>query len=203
MTRFFLSVMFLTSIALNLSAQTGAPFPQNATDISPLLIGEQIPDIVLKNVDGEAVSIHQLFKNKPTLLIFYRGGWCPFCNKHLAELQAIESDIHHLGYQIVAISPDAPHSLKESLDKHTLTYQLLSDSKMALSQATGIAFAVKESAKQRLSEASGGDNPGLLPVPTVMVLNQNSEILFEYINPDFKKRVSGDLLLGVLKALKQ
>ncbi|MBX2900523.1 MAG: AhpC/TSA family protein [Cyclobacteriaceae bacterium] len=176
--------------------------PAVATDISPLLIGEKIPDQTLKSISDAAVSLSTLFKDKPSVLIFYRGGWCPFCNTQLADLQTIEKDILNLGYQIVAISPDSPESLRASIDKHKLNYRLYSDASMALAQSLGIAFAVSGGMTERLKTSSGGLNPGMLPVPSVFVVNTEGEILFEYINPDYKKRIKGSLLLAVLKELK-
>lgn len=183
-------------------AQQASNMPQRATDIAPLLIGEDAPDMSLVNINGELVKLDAELAVKPTVLIFYRGGWCPYCNLHLAELQGIEKDILALGYQIIAISPDSPDNLKASLDKHHLAYLLLSDASMTFSQAFGIAYAVPEASAERLKNSSGGRNSGMLPVPSVFVLNQQGEILFEYINPDYKKRLKGDLLLAVLKELK-
>ncbi len=193
-----------TLVALLMAFQTlqGQSIPDKAIDVSALLIGEKAPVAFLINVSGKGDSLSHITSLKPTILIFYRGGWCPYCNLHLAELQGIEKDILKLGYQIVAISPDSPENLKASLDKHQLSYLLLSDANMALSQAFGIAYAVPEASRERLKNSSGGKNPGMLPVPSVFVLNQQGEILFEYINPDYKKRLKGSLLLSVLKELK-
>jgi peroxiredoxin len=181
----------------------GQNVPQKAVDISPLLIGEQIPGTLLKNSKGETVSLKDVVRSKPTVLIFYRGGWCPYCNVHLAELQGIEKDILESGYQIVAISPDTPENLMASVDKHNLRYTLLSDSKMEVCKAFGIAFQVPEPSKSTMSTSSGGNNPGLMPVPSVFVVSTEGEILFEYINPNYKKRLNGKLLLAVLKGLKE
>ena len=177
-------------------------FPDKAIDISPLLIGEKAPPLVLKTMNGKSDSLLTILSIKPTVLIFYRGGWCPYCNTQLAELQSIEAEILKTGYQIIAISPDSPENLKASIDMHKLNYQLLSDADMRAAQQFGIAFNVPEASKERLRNSSGGSNPGQLPVPAVFVLNQQGEILFEYINPDYKKRLKGSLLLSVLKELK-
>ena len=195
----FLFTLFLTGFA---TAQQKEIVPLIAIDISPLLIGEKAPDISLLNAKGEQVNLQSQFSVKPTVLIFYRGGWCPYCNVHLAELQGIEKDIVAMGYQIIAISPDSPENLNASLEKNKLSYLLLSDASMELSQVFGLAFAVPEASKVRLRNSSGGKNSGMLPVPSVFVLNQQGEILFEYINPDYKKRLKGSLLLAVLKELK-
>lgn len=195
----------LTLVVLLMAFQTlqGQSIPDKATDVSPLLIGEKAPHAFLTDVSGKGDSLSSILSYKPTVLIFYRGGWCPYCNLHLAELQGIEKDILKLGYQIVAISPDSPENLAGSMDKHKLNYKLLSDANMKVAQAFGIAYGVPEASKERLRGESGGSNPGLLPVPSVFVLNQQGEILFEYINPDYKKRLNGNLLLAVLKELKQ
>ena len=79
--------------------------PAKVTDISPLLIGEKVPKIKVRSAKGKKVSLYKLLREKPIVLIFYRGGWCPFCNVHLAEMQGIESAVRDLGYQLVAISP--------------------------------------------------------------------------------------------------
>lgn len=188
--------------ALSILRAVAQPMPTSATDISPLLIGERFPDYTLKSLSDAPISVYAVFKEKPSVVIFYRGGWCPFCNVQLADLQTIEKDILNLGYQIIAISPDSPENLRASIDKNKLNYRLYSDATMQLAQQAGIAFSVSEAMADRLKTSSGGLNPGWLPVPSVFVLNIDGEILFEYINPDYKKRIKGSLLLAVLKELK-
>ena len=140
---------------------------------------------------------------KPTILLFYRGRWCPFCNAQLAEIQTIENQIIKLGYQIVAISPDSPENLKLTDEKNKLTYSLYADSDGTLIKSIGIAFKSPEKYGFMLSEKSGGLNDGFLPVPSVFVVDTSGKILFEYINPDYKTRLSSSLLLAVLQNLKE
>jgi peroxiredoxin len=166
-------------------------------EISPLLIGEKIPNVKLQDANGVTVETDAIFKKK-TVLIIYRGGWCPYCNSQLMDMQEIEKDILALGYQIVAVSPDSPKFLKETSEKDKLNYLLYSDSEGKLAQAIGIAFKRE---KPKLEKYSEGKNPGFLPVPTVYVIDGNNKIDFLYINPNYAKRLKGDLLLAVLKAL--
>lgn len=150
------------------------------------------------SVDNKAVSTDEIF-NKKTVLIIYRGGWCPYCNSQLMEMQEIENQIIALGYQIVAISPDSPKFLKETTKEDKLNYQLFSDSDGKFSEALGIAFKRE---KPKLEKYSEGKNPGFLPVPTVYILDENREIEFLYINPNYTKRLKGEMLLAVLKSLE-
>lgn len=105
-----------------------------------------------------------------------------------------------LGYQIVAISPDAPKNLKITKDK--VGYQLLSDSKGVLSKAMGIAYEAPMLYQSIIKKGSEGINAVFLPVPSVFIVNSNKEIEFEYISPDFKHRISNTLLVAVAQSLK-
>lgn len=192
--------IFLVTITTVANAQTA--IPKSATAIAPLLIGEKIPDIILKSPENVAVQLSELLKKKKSVLVFYRGGWCPYCNLHLQALAEAEKQILDQGFQIIAISPDAPANLKVTEEKDKLKYTLLSDSKGELIKAMGIQYEAPENYKSVINVNSNGVNTNFLPVPSVFVVNTENEILFEYISPDFKHRISAELLISVLKNLK-
>jgi peroxiredoxin len=192
-------MIFIGMVCLTLSVS--AQLAEKAQDISPLLIGETVPDAVLKSVDSSDQSFLSILSKKPTVVLFYRGGWCPYCNTHLSDIRDAESEILALGYQIIAISPDSPEYLKASDEKNELNYQLYSDANGKLTKAMGIAFKVAERRKEKLFNKSGGLNDGFLPVPSVFIIDTSGQIVFEYINPNYKKRMSSKLLIAVLKNL--
>jgi peroxiredoxin len=192
--------IFLVTVTTVANAQNAVP--KSATDIAPLLIGEKIPEIILKSSENTDVQLADLLKKKKSVLVFYRGGWCPYCNMHLQALAEAEKQILEQGFQIIAISPDAPANLKITAEKDKAKYTLLSDSKGELIKAIGIAFEAPENYKSVINVHSNGVNTNFLPVPSVFVVNTENEILFEYISPDFKHRISPELLVSVLKSLK-
>ena len=195
--------LFITRIITALVQATSfAQIPDQAEDISPLLYGEKIPEGVLTNPNGENHKVSGIVGKKPTVLLVYRGGWCPYCNAHLAEIQEAESEILSLGYQLIAVSPDSPENLKTTDEKHRLNYSLYSDANGDFLKAMGLAFQVPEKRAEMLSERSNGKNEGFLPVPAVFVVDTSGTILFEYINPDYSTRISAGLLLAVLNELK-
>lgn len=200
MTRKLLFVF--TIIGLNFTTSLKAQVPMNAEDISPLLIGEQIPEANLLNINGKEVKIIDIIKEKPTVLVFYRGGWCPYCNTQLSGLAESEKEILELGFQIVAISPDHYESLKPTVDKGEFNYNIYSDSSSRLIQAIGIGFETPEKAKGYIFKKTNKEATDVLPVPAVFILDTKGKILFEYINPDYSTRLSSELLLANLKALK-
>lgn len=180
-----------------------AQVPNKAEDISPLLIGEKLPNATLKNAEGKTVKLHTLLSEKPTVLVFYRGGWCPYCNLQLSGLATAEEDILRLGYQIIAISPDDYQNLQHTAEKDSIKYTLLSDKDGAFMQEIGIAFKTPLMVKGYVStKGQKGETSDAIPVPTVMVVGTDSSILFEYINPNYKIRISEELLIAVLKTLK-
>ena len=190
--------LFIFTALLTVSA-TFAQLPDQAEDISPLLYGEKIPNAALVEADGSSHQLHSLIKERPSVLLFYRGGWCPYCNRHLAEIQEVEQQVANLGYQILAISPDSPENLKVTDKDQDLNYRLFSDANGELCKKAGIAFKAPEKYGNMLKEKSGGHNEeGFLPVPSVFVVDHEGVILFEYINPDYSTRLSGGLLLKVL-----
>lgn len=193
-------LLILFSIGtMSLSAQIAA----SAEEISPLLIGETIPNTELVGISGRKEMAANILSRQKTIMLFYRGGWCPYCNSHLAELGQAEAEILDLGYQIVAISPDAPEQLAISAEKNQLGYHLYSDGNGSFTQAMGLAFKAPDRYANMLEKYSASQNPGLLPVPSVFVLDTNGTILFEYICPNYKQRMDANLLIAVLKELNK
>ena len=172
----------------------------------PLMIGVPIPDLTLKTVSGESVNLRAAATEQPLVLIFYRGGWCPYCNVHLGQLQEIDPQLRELGYRIIAVSPDRLEELGKSIAKDQLTYTLLSDSTMEAAQAFGIAFEVEQPMLEKLAsynidlEAASGKDHHMLPIPAVFLIGTDGVIEFVYANPDHKIRLAPEVLLAAAKA---
>lgn len=180
---------------------------QNANEICPIKIGEEIPSATLLSLDGNEINIREIIQDNKSILIFYRGGWCPYCNLHLSELVQIEDSLINLGYKIIAISMDKPDSLRATLEKHKMKYELYSDSKADVCTAFGIAFRVDEEYIAKLKsynmdiEASSGETHHILPVPAAFIVDENGIVQFEYVNPNYKTRINSDVLLEIAKEL--
>lgn len=178
-----------------------AKLPTNEKEISPLLISEKISKVTIQTIDSTSITTDKLLKDKKTVLLFYRGGWCPYCNQHLSEIASIENKIIELGYQIIAISPDAPSFLKKTITKDKIGYSLYSDSNGAFSKSMGIAYEAPLIYQPIINKSSHKINSKFIPVPSLFIINEKQEIVFEYISPDYKNRISGDLLLAILTEL--
>lgn len=183
-------------------AETSDPaVPDSAEAVRPLARGEAAPAAVLRQPDGQPVDLAVLYKSKPTVLIFYRGGWCPYCNAHLSEIATAEPELLSLGYQVVAVSPDRPEELARTLDKQHLSYRLLSDSDGVLGRAFGLMFRVDDATLERYSgfgidlEQASGRGHHMLPVPAVYVVDMEGIIRFAHWDADYRTRLASEVLL--------
>ena len=73
--------------------------------INPIKVSEKIPSVSVKNVDGRSVNLKDYIKDRPVVVVFYRGGWCPYCTRHLSALQEAKSEMDELGFELIAITP--------------------------------------------------------------------------------------------------
>lgn len=196
---------FLLSLLLASFSQAGEA-PSSASAVRPLMIGAAMPDPAVRRLDGEPARLRAILGGKPAVVVFYRGGWCPYCNAHLRELKDAQAGLDELGYRTVAISPDRPEELAKTLGKHALPYTLLSDSKMEAARSFGLAFRVDdETVKKYLGygidlEKSSGEKHHWLPVPGLFLADAKGVITFVYANPDYKTRLRAPALLAAAKA---
>jgi peroxiredoxin len=175
---------------------------QAQTNSAPLKVGNPVPDVTLRTEDDKPVSLRKLVSEKPTVLIFYRGGWCPFCNRHLQALAGIEKDLEAAGTRLLAISPDQPSKLKATPDHGKLHYRLLSDADAEAAKAFGIAFQVEDALVKKYKEsyridleAASGRTHHLLPHPAVFIADSGGVIRFAHVNPDYKVRLEPEKVL--------
>lgn len=181
---------------------TSAQLPEKATDICPLLIGERLPNATLKDRFNRDVDFLSVIDEKPAVLVFYRGGWCPFCNQQLAALATTEKEIQSMGFQLLAITPEHYLNLEPTEKGNNADFSLLSDPDGALIQKMGIAFTTNDKTLRFMDGKTQGAPSEVLPVPTLMVVSSKGEILFSYINIDHKTRITEDMLLAVLRSIR-
>lgn len=186
-----------------------AALAPSAAEAVPLAAGARVPAVVVQTVEGHDLDLAAAVAQKPTLLIFYRGSWCPYCNRHLAALAEIEPELLGLGYQILAVSPDEAPGLRAAAEKNHLNYRLLSDRAMHASAAFGLAFRVDAPTvgkyrgyKVDLPPVPGEPAARWLPVPAVYLIGRDGVVKFVHTDPDYKTRLApGDVLVAARAAL--
>jgi len=175
--------------------------PDKGEDITPLEKGAKAPNSRLKTVDNTEIDLTTLRNGKPTVLIFYRGGWCPYCQRHLTGLMEIEETLTENGWQLFALSPDQPSVLKKGVKDPSFQYTLVSDQDMNAAKDFGIAFKLDAKTLGKLDtygidvEKASGRDHHLLPVPAVILIDAEGVIQYVHTNPNYRKRLSNAELL--------
>jgi peroxiredoxin len=108
---------------------------------------------------GHAFDLAALAAEKPLVVTFYRGGWCPYCNLELRAYQAILAAIHAEGAELVAVSPELPDHALTTVEKNDIAYTVLSDAGGELASALGIRFTLSDTVKP-FYERAGHDLRG-------------------------------------------
>ncbi len=201
MKYFLLSVLFLV-LGMSVSAQ------DQMYEICPLKVGEDLPlKTKINDEAGKSKTLADVLDNKPTILVFYRGGWCPYCTRQLSGLQAAKAKIDSLGYQVVAVCPDDFTKLDSSIKESGATYKLYSDSDISLIEAFGLGWKVDDKLYDKYKNKYGldtekwsGETHHVLPVPAVYIIKDN-EVKFNYVNPKYSQRLEPETLIAILKSI--
>jgi len=186
-----MKVLNLVMLKLVLSmAVTAQTFPQ---DIG---VNDKAPDFTAKDQNGKKVSLKNELKNGTVVVVFYRGQWCPYCNKQLTAIQDSLDFIKEKGATIMAVSPEKPDNISKTVEKTKAAYSVLFDDSLKIMKSYGVAFAVDSSTVERykkfgldLNDANGS-NGANLPVPAIYIINKEGIIVFKHFDPDYRKRMS-------------
>lgn len=168
------------------------------SDLTPLEKGNRVPKLTLKTADGTAFDLLAAVARKPTVLLFYRGGWCPYCIRQLSGMEGVLQELTDAGYQLLAISPDKPEELAKTRESDQLTYTLLSDADATAIRAFGLAYQAP-AAQFKLLEQYSGATHHALPESAVYILGTDGIIKFVHLDPDFRVRMTPSEVLEQAK----
>lgn len=187
------------------SSSASSAVPADAKLVKPLQSGQQAPSFAARKPDGTPFRFDAKQLTKPVVMIFYRGGWCPYCNTQLGQLNKAEPELMKLGYDVLFFSADKPELLYPSLKDQSIKYTLLSDATMEAARAFGIAFKVDDATVAQYKkfgidlEVASGQTHHELPVPAVFVIDKQGVIRFSYANPDYKVRLEADKIVSAAR----
>ncbi len=196
-------------------SSTGEPEPAPLAEdgkLAPrtgLPIGYDAPNARVHDDEGEEVELHELIKQAegPVVLVFYRGGWCPYCTKHLAELQHALPELEEQNATLLAISPESYDKLVVSEEKAESEFTLLSDSTNEASKAFNLIFDLDDRTQSRYRnygielESWNASGEWKLPVPAVFVIDADGVIRWRHVDEDYSKRLAPKKLIEAVETV--
>jgi peroxiredoxin len=110
--------------------------------------GDRMPDGNLLDVAGQPTSLAEALGSRAGVIVFYRGGWCPYCNIALRTYQAqLVPALAGRGIPLVAISPQTPDGSLSTKETKELTFTVLSDPGNQIAGQLGLLTAPSDGAR--------------------------------------------------------
>jgi peroxiredoxin len=170
-------------------------------------VGAAFPRRVLPDHLGRPVDLGALADAGPLVVMFYRGGWCPYCNLELRAYQRKLAAIRAVGARLVAVTPETPDNALGTAEKNDLAFAVLSDVTGTLADALGIRFRLSpeiEALYRKFGHdlpTHNGDSEWSLPMPATYVVERGGRIAYAHVDPDYRRRAEPAEVLAALANL--
>lgn len=169
-------------------------------------VGTLAPVIQFTEVDSNGISTSysstEVVREKPLVVLFYRGHWCPVCNKYLSAFNDSLGIILERA-EVWVVTPEKPEYVALTREKTGLTAKVISDTSQKIMKDYKVLFHVNEQYRKKidlalsedLKETNGDD---VLPVPATYVIDENHKIVFKQFDPNYKNRAT---VMSILRNL--
>jgi peroxiredoxin len=171
-----------------------------------LAVGEHVPDVQALDLAGKTVRLADLVAKGPLLLVFYRGGWCPYCNYEIHEMTVAFPQYQKRGVLPVAISVDIPEEGAKTNATYTIPFPVLSDSKLSVIDAFHVANHVDDATLAKMKgfgvdlEKASGQMHHTIAIPALFLIDKQGVIRWAHDDPTFTVRPSTEQILGAIDA---
>ncbi|MGQ1889470.1 peroxiredoxin-like family protein [Thermophagus sp. OGC60D27] len=171
-------------------------------------VGDKAPDFTLKNATGEEVSLQDYLAKGPVVLVWYRGGWCPYCNINLRFLQDELPNIKAQGATLIALTPELPDQSISTSEKHQLDFEVLSDVGNHVAREYGVVYKLTDEVARIYNEkfdlnSYNGDTSNELPLAATYIINSDGVIEYAFLDADYRNRAEPTEITAFLKKMKR
>ncbi|WP_222848957.1 peroxiredoxin-like family protein [Trebonia kvetii] len=167
--------------------------------------GTVLPDVELLDVHGAATTLSAAAGDGMSVLVFYRGAWCPYCNIALSAYQEqLLPQLTERGIRLVAISPQKPDGSLTMQQKQSLTFTVVSDPGNLIAGRLGIL--TRPSQEARAAQLHHGldltsvnaDGTDTLPMPATVILDASRTVRWIDVHPDYSTRTEPRQVIDAL-----
>ncbi len=172
-------------------------------------VGDRVALPTLRAVDGGTIDLAAAAAGRPAVLLFYRGGWCPYCNTTLRAYAEALPRIQAAGGALIAVTPEDPEHAAATARDGGLAFPVAVDAGNRFAGTLGLAFALPDGLRPLYREigidlpARNGDATHGLPIPATYVLDASGRIAFAHVDADFTRRADPEAAVAALERLGQ
>jgi peroxiredoxin len=169
--------------------------------------GDAMPPFMLPDETGRLVNLQSLLAQGPVAVMFFRGHWCPYCRLNVRAVIRAHDRIAALGAQVVAIMPETQAYTETFKAESGAPFPVLTDLDNGYALSLNLAIWLGIEIQHLLSYQNMADFHGndgwVLPIPAAFVVGHDGLVTARFVDPDFRKRMAIDDLVGALKAAGQ
>jgi len=162
---------------------------------TPLKVGTIAPKFSGKDQFGKPFNMDEELKKGDLVVIFYRGSWCRYCNKHLGQLEDSLQFITSKGANVVAITPEKYEYIEETSKKFGDSFRIIRDEDLSIMKTYGVEYELDDKTAKKYKRfgidlvQKNGENGTHLPVPATYIIKQGGAISYVFFDEDYKNRV--------------
>jgi len=152
-------------------------------------VGDKAPSFMATTHSGDSFNV----ESGTIILLFYRGYWCPYCNKQLSALNDSLSFLEAKGVRVVAVTPEKYESVDKTIEKTKASFKIISDTSNSILKRYGVDFMVDDNTVGRYKKFGvdfsvvNGNKDNILPVPAVFIIKEGI-IQYIWFDKDYRKR---------------
>jgi peroxiredoxin len=156
--------------------------------------GEHVPEFRLTDAAGRMITSHAVLRSAPVLIVFYRGGWCPYCSLDLRAIQSVSRELRSLGVSIVAISQQSAVESRSTEIMNGLSFPSLVDHGGKVARAFGLRWKLSQELRAAEIESGldlsiiNGEPSWTLTMPALYVVGAGGVIEYADISSDYTRR---------------
>lgn len=158
-----------------------------------LSAGAKLPQFSVRDINNRLVSSEEL-ADRPAILIFNRGNWCPFCSAQIKELMAKYTEIDALGVRVALIAPQPHENTVAISGNFDAKFDFLTDDNNAAAGALGIEHP---NGLPLGMQMLGYDSDTVMP--TVIITGRDGRIVWTHETDNYRVRPEPDTFLNILR----
>ncbi len=192
---------------LDVMREAEAQMAAVGADQATLQPGDAAPGFSLLDQHGAAVSLADRLALGPVVLLFIRGGWCPFCTLSLRAWQQALPQLHDAGGDLLVVSPQRTAVCGMVAERDLLAYSVLSDPGSAVADRYGLTVELPEIIRP-LYLRLGHDLPHIngtgtwrLPLSSTFVVAPDGRIAMARADLSLKKRLEPDVAIEAVRRI--
>lgn len=197
------------------AAEPSGPRVQETTTVSDedlgthpdgvgLEVGSALPALTLDTaMSDKAVDLEALADESALMIVFYRGGWCPYCNFQIRELTTSYDEFSGRGVELATVSVDQVDEATKTQEAYEIPFHVFSDPELEAHEAFNVVYEAEEEEVERLAEmgmdleASSGQDHHSYAIPAVFLI-VDGEVAWSHADLDYQRRPSIDQLLSAI-----